>query len=371
MQSLNPAGETYRTALRLALAKPCYAVNFSKRKLIFAAQFLAVKKINAVSQLALVPPGTTALLWGMDCDGVTPPAGVCVVRLEDGFIRSVGLGADLVAPISWVADTQGMYFDATRASSLETMLQTLPVDAETLQRAAHFRQSVVASGITKYNVGHACWQRPVGAKHVVLVAGQVESDASIRYGAQHIHSNVALLQAVRKRRPDSYIIYKPHPDVTAGLRAGATRKAATEDFCDEVLVDAAVPPLLKQVDEVHVITSLMGFEALLRGVAVCTYGAPFYAGWGLTDDAGGEQGVFARRTRSRSLDELVAVALLLYPLYVGVHTRERVTAERALKELQKQLQLASRTSAWASVSRSIKSMWRPILAWAARLQRRF
>ena len=137
-----------------------------------------------------------------------------------------------------------------------------------------------------------------------------------------------------------------------------------------VLVDAAVPPLLKQVDEVHVITSLMGFEALLRGVAVCTYGAPFYAGWGLTDDAGGEQGVFARRTRSRSLDELVAVALLLYPLYVGVHTRERVTAERALKELQKQLQRAS-PKALGIANSLVQRLLRRLLAWGARFQRRF
>ena len=33
-------------------------------------------------------------------------------------------------------------------------------------------------------------------------------------------------------------------------------------------------------------TSLMGFEALLRGIPVTTLGTPFYAGWGLTTDLG-------------------------------------------------------------------------------------
>jgi capsular polysaccharide export protein len=67
------------------------------------------------------------------------------------------------------------------------------------------------------------------------------------------------------------------------------------------------------VDEVHVNTSLAGFEALLRLKPVTTYGVPFYAGWGLTRDLGD---VPARRTRKRTLDELVAAALLLYPRYL-------------------------------------------------------
>ena len=67
------------------------------------------------------------------------------------------------------------------------------------------------------------------------------------------------------------------------------------------------------VDEVHVNTSLAGFEALMRHTDVTTYGVPFYAGWGLTRDLGS---VPARRTRQRSLDELVAATLLIYPRYL-------------------------------------------------------
>jgi len=66
------------------------------------------------------------------------------------------------------------------------------------------------------------------------------------------------------------------------------------------------------VDEVHVNTSLAGFEALLRDKRVTTYGVPFYAGWGLTNDLGP---VPTRRTARRSIDELVAAALILYPRY--------------------------------------------------------
>jgi capsular polysaccharide export protein len=67
------------------------------------------------------------------------------------------------------------------------------------------------------------------------------------------------------------------------------------------------------VDEVHVNTSLAGFEALLRDTPVTCHGTPFFAGWGLTTDLGEIPG---RRGVRRTLDELVAAALLLYPRYL-------------------------------------------------------
>jgi capsular polysaccharide export protein len=74
-----------------------------------------------------------------------------------------------------------------------------------------------------------------------------------------------------------------------------------------------IASLISMVDEVHVNTSLAGFEALLRRKPVTVYGVPFYAGWGLTADLGP---VPDRRTARRSLDELVAATLLLYPRYL-------------------------------------------------------
>jgi capsular polysaccharide export protein len=55
-------------------------------------------------------------------------------------------------------------------------------------------------------------------------------------------------------------------------------------LADHVEREAPLASLLAQVDGVHVICSLAGFEALLRGVPVTVHGVPFYAGWGLTRD---------------------------------------------------------------------------------------
>jgi capsular polysaccharide export protein len=321
-----------------------------------------------------LPTDAAPWVWGAPAQGVTEPAGA--VRVEDGFIRSVGLGADLAAPLSWVLDTRGMYFDASQPSDLEVLLQNAAYSAEQLSRAARLRHSLIHLGITKYNLGSPPWHRPVtmpAAQRVVLVAGQVESDASIRLGAHAVRTNLELLRAVRARCPDAYIVYKPHPDVVAGLRSGGSMGAATgqqaaqdaHSLADEVLEQADMAQLLGEVDEVHVITSLTGFEALLRGVSVVVYGAPFYAGWGLTVDVALPEAAQARRTRRLNLDELTAAALIDYPVYLDPRWDVLITPEQALRVLQQQRQSG------AAGATKVQLWRRPLLALWARLQRRF
>src|SRR5690606_33507481 len=97
-----------------------------------------------------------------------------IIRLEDGFLRSVGLGADLTRPMSWVADMRGIYFDASRPSDLEHLLGNNSFSNELLVRADKLRQLILSTGITKYNLDAKTWQRPEGNRHVILVPGQVE-----------------------------------------------------------------------------------------------------------------------------------------------------------------------------------------------------
>ena len=198
-----------------------------------------------------------------------------------------------------------------------------------LARAALLRKRIVDEGITKYNVGNSGWHRPSGAGKVILVPGQVETDASLVYGAPKIRSNMGLLRAVRQANPDAYIVYKPHPDVLAGLRAIGTGEENALNWCDEQVTDTNMGDLLMAVDEVHVLTSLAGFEALLRCKPVTCYGQPFYAGWGLTVDIEPVQ----RRTRHLSLDELVAGALIEYPVYLSRTSDALISPEQALDEL--------------------------------------
>ncbi|MEB3350344.1 MAG: capsular polysaccharide biosynthesis protein [Cyanobacteriota bacterium] len=252
-----------------------------------------------------------------------------LLRVEDGFLRSVGLGADLITPLSWVIDRTGMYYDATAPSDLETLLATAEIDLQERRRASRLRQRLVEQAITKYNLSAPPWQRPAAARRVVLVPGQVERDASIRHGAPGIRSNLELLRAVRAAEPDAYLVYKPHPDVVAGLCSRGNGEEQAADWCDEVLVSASIQQLFTQVDALHVLTSIAGFEALLRGLPVHTWGLPFYAGWGLTHD----RVVCRRRGRPRDLDELVHAVLIAYPTYVSRRSGWMISPEQALQEL--------------------------------------
>ncbi|MGZ8370144.1 MAG: capsular polysaccharide export protein, LipB/KpsS family, partial [Caulobacteraceae bacterium] len=255
------------------------------------------------------------------------------IRLEDGFLRSVGLGANLELPASLVLDDQGIYYDPRTPSGLETLLQTAVFDAETLYRASALRDAIRAARVSKYNVGGgevAELFANAGKRSKVLVPAQVEADASVLLGGGDIQTNLALLQAVRTARPDAFIVFKPHPDVEAGIRPGAVPRGVALTLADVIAEKAAMPDLLDQVDEVHTLTSLSGFEALLRDVPVIAYGSPFYAGWGLTEDRQN----FPHRSRRLSPDELVAGTLLLYPRYTHRPSDWPCEAEDVVRQLQ-------------------------------------
>lgn len=236
-----------------------------------------------------------------------------LVRIEDGFIRSVGLGADLHPPLSIVVDRSGIYYDPTRPSDLETILATTDFTPDLLARAERLIATIVARGISKYGSANPDAPFVKRAKRTVLVAGQVEDDMSVRLGGAGIASNLELLRRARAADPDAHILFKPHPDVDAGHRAGRVPDRELLLHADEIVRGTAMPTLLAQVDAVHVLTSLTGFEALLRGLDVTVHGHPFFAGWGLTRDLAGP---LPRRTRTLTLAELVAGTLILYPRYL-------------------------------------------------------
>lgn len=304
------------------------AHGFSWRKRALLRRFTGRDDIRFITR-GRDAQGATLLLWGSAPVPDDVPEGTPVVRVEDGFVRSVGLGADLVRPCSWVLDGCGIYYDATRPSELERLLQAMRFTPTQLARAARLRERIVAAGLTKYNLAPEPWRRPAAARHVVLVAGQVETDASLAFGGASVAGNLALLRAARAQRPDSWLVYKPHPDVVAGLRRPGADEQQAAAQCDEVLAGGSMHQLAQQVDEVHVMTSLAGFEALLRGCRVVCHGWPFYAGWGLTHDLQPHP----RRTRRLTLDALVAGALLEYPVYVSPRTGERCEPEQAIDEL--------------------------------------
>jgi capsular polysaccharide export protein len=294
------------------LPEKLFAYGFSAWKKRFLPQFFQFPKVSlAFLKEFRHKDGQVTLAWGKNARALKDQGQQGILTVEDGFVRSSGLGANLIRPYSLVFDDVGIYYDATRPSRLEQVFNEIELDQHQVERGKKLIEQLNRLSISKYNIGER--KKLIRPQHerVVLVTGQVEDDESIRLGSLQIKTNLALLKHVREQHPDAYIIYKPHPDVHAGLRLGKIQDADLERYADAVELDASIVECFDVIDELHTITSLSGFEALLRGKRVYCYGMPFYAGWGLTIDTKQIQ----RRQRRLNLFELTYGVLIEYATY--------------------------------------------------------
>ncbi len=316
----------------------CIGMSWWKRRRI--ADFLAAaqtrpvfrRTIDGALKAAAARDGAIAVWATREPPGLATAAAsrrIPLVRVEDGFLRSVGLGSDFLPGLSIVLDEVGIYFDPRRESDLERLLRDSVFDAELLARARRLIDRLVSGGITKYNLAdsRAPIPWPSGRKRL-LVPGQVEDDLSVRLGGGAVRGNLDLLTRVRAANPDAFIAYKPHPEIVAGHRKGAVRDVEIRRYADWIVRRGSMAALLDEIDELHTLTSLSGFEALLRQVPVTVYGRPFYAGWGLTRDIEPWD-----RGRHLSLEELAAGALILYPRYLDPLTRQPCGPETVIEHL--------------------------------------
>lgn len=253
------------------------------------------------------------LIWGQGKKKLLPFINsLNPIRIEDGFVRSLGLGSNLNMPYSLVVDQLGIYFNSNNISELEFLLANKQLTKAQIQKGQNIRHLLIKTKLGKYNVGQNMKIRPNDDKKVILIPGQVEDDASIQYGSPIIKTNIDLIKIVRKNNPNDYIIYKPHPDVLSGNRKGKVDLTEINKYVDKTVEFVDIIDCIEQIDEIHTMTSLAGFEALIRGKKVICYGQPFYSSWGLTID----KYPVSRRVRKLTLDELIYIVMYEYAVYI-------------------------------------------------------
>ena len=343
----------FQRNIRFRFPETLYAFGFTLWKKSILKSFTQGSELIFINRFENVPPKATVLVWGsQNCDGLDKS--VNLIRVEDGFLRSVGLGGDLIRPQSWVFDNMGIYYDSSKPSQLETILNNTEFESEELVRAKHLIGKLNVHRISKYNLGDSQLEIKNEKKKAILVVGQVEKDASIRFGTGAVNTNLKLLQSVRKKFPEAYIIYKPHPDVVAGIRKKGENKVLEKKYYDLKVESGDALALFDSIDSVHTMTSLVGFEALLRNKKVYTYGQPFYAGWGLTIDLM----PIERRCRQLSLEELVAGSLIRYPTYVSRTSKMYTSPEKVVEELIQQKEKGfQRMPLWRKFIRDLVKIW--------------
>lgn len=251
------------------------------------------------------------------------------LQLEDGFLRSVGLGLAGAEPLSLIIDDMGVYYDAAAPSRLEHLLQYEPLDEpELLTRAAKLRARLRKARISKYNVAQGLILPPEAGDDYVLVIDQRAGDQSIRSGGADEATFRDMLAAARQDYPGHVIVIKTHPDADmAGMKGYFAEQ--TERV---VLAGPATNPwvLIEEAAHVYTVSSQMGFEALMAEKPVTVFGRPFYAGWGLSID----RQAFARRSRRLAIDQLTAAALILLPTYYDPEADALCDAETVAARLE-------------------------------------
>ncbi len=260
-------------------------------------------------------------------------------HIEDGFMRSIGLGASHVLPYSLCYDRTGLYYDSSKSSDLESLLRNhdFEGDSRLMDTARRCLASIRELRLSKYNEARTDLASVLYGPKTrprILVVGQVEDDQSLLHGCARIMSNAELIQLAVEENPDAQVIYKPHPDVQAGLRREISNTSELAHLAEILKVPLSLVDALEGVDRVYTMTSLAGFEAAVHGVPVTTLGAPFYSGWGFTDD----RQIVERRTRKLTVEEVFAAAYILYPRYRHPVTYQKMTLPEVIDDFQEQLE---------------------------------
>ncbi|MCP4933882.1 MAG: capsular polysaccharide biosynthesis protein [bacterium] len=276
------------------------------------------------------------VIWGMPdtpvLSDLAADRDIPVWRIEDGFIRSAGLGANHTLPESLMLDKSGgIYFNSEIPSDLESFLKTHDFLDQERELARRCMDIVLANKITKYNLNEIGGHYQVSSdRKNIMVFGQCEDDASIIFGSPSFKLNSELIEKAIEENPDADIYFRPHPDVTAGLRKALSN---VYDYADQVwIMDKPYPVWenIERFDRIYVITSLAGFEGAMRGCDVRVFGQPFYAGWGITDDFLSCE----RRERKLTLEEVFFGAYLQAPSYIVPGTGKPSSIEEAIKRLR-------------------------------------
>lgn len=250
------------------------------------------------------------------------PATKEILLFEAGFLatthswsHSFKEGNPAYACLGYVYDDIAHYFMADYPNRLTQKLNSVetPSDEE-LARAGRLLERIVKQRISKYNAQPM--RAPavtVGYARRVLVCDQAYADASTVYGKVGDAEFERMLLAAIVENPDAEILVKTHPDSVweKDKRTGYYAHLQSTGRV-RILRDPVNPYVLFDlVDTVYVGTSQMGLEALFAGKKVVTFGAPFYAGWGLTDD----RQTIPHRHRRRSLAEIFHYFYIWYTIY--------------------------------------------------------
>ncbi len=258
-----------------------------------------------------------------------------LLYLDSGFLSSPSIEGVEAPAHSIIVCPDGAYFDATRVSHLEQILNSdhTALTPEQLARAESCIAAIVQNRLSKFN--HAPRrdmraQFPANGTPRILLVDQRKGGPSIHWSLGGQATFERMWETALSMK-DHQILVKLHPEVIAG-RARSQFQALLPDPLPEnvTLIDFDVNPhdLFEVVDQVFVCSSQLGFEAVLAGKEVHCFAAPYYAGWGFTHD----ELAIPRRKSRRTPAEVFHLFFIVHSRYF-VPDRGVVEIEDLIKHL--------------------------------------
>lgn len=268
-----------------------------------------------------------------------------IVLCEDGFLRSIHLYYQqgkiddcYVKPLSFIFDDLGFHFSCHYPTRIELLLNNSPdLNEKQKLRAITNINYIVGNYLTKYNYKpiRLDFELPGHNKKKILVIGQKINDASVTNS--NVPENIfqVILEAALIENPEADIIFVDHPE-TKKHKLSNGIKDFVHDNLHIIGAEINIPVLLEKVDKVYVCSSGVGLEAIIRKKEVVVFGAPFYAGWGLTDDRNeifNSKEMKQRRSKKLTIEELFYRAYIDYTVYRLPGELAFCSIERALEYL--------------------------------------
>lgn len=245
-----------------------------------------------------------------------------LVLAEQGFLASTHSWSEAFRQknsgfgcLGYVYDDVAHYFMADYPNRLIHRLNSKrSLTAGETERARMLIEQIVQKKISKYN------SQPIFKPTMtedysrrVLVCDQSFADASTTFGKIDEAGFERMLLAAIQENPNAEIIIKTHPDTFWEPKKRTGYYNHLVDYGRIRILRQPLNPycLFDCVDKVYVGTSQLGLEALFAGKEVVCFGAPFYAGWGLTDD----RQPIPHRHRERTLEEIFHYFYIWYTIY--------------------------------------------------------
>ena len=163
-----------------------------------------------------------------------------------------------------------------------------------------------------------------------FVSRSTYGDLSISYGGANESSFQDMFDFASKNWPDHKILLKIHPDVIKSLKNGCINKNNYNKKNVIVIDKSQINNLIKNSSAVCVVTSQIGFEALIYGKHMSL--ETLYSGFGLTVEHNNFD--FSEVKKKVLIEQLVFGTLVMFLKYLDPRTMKNYEVEEVMNSLK-------------------------------------